>query len=231
MTSLRRAAEPDGLAQAFIIGRDFVAGRPVLPGARRQHLLRPGLHRAARARRPARRRRDGVRLLGEGPGALRRGRVRRRRARAVLEEKPAQPKSNYAVTGLYFYDHQVCDFAASLKPSARGELEITDLNRRYLEAGQLAVEKLGPRLRLARHRHPRVAAAGGNFIETIEQRQGLKIACPEEIAYEQGWIDAEQLLALAAPLAKNGYGHYLRSWCAGMKLIDEVSLADPAGLL
>jgi glucose-1-phosphate thymidylyltransferase len=128
-----------------------------------------------------------------------------------LEEKPAQPKSNYAVTGLYFYDGRAPEFAAALKPSPRGELEITDLNRRYLEDGSLHLEKMGRGYAwLDTGTHESLLQAG-NFIETIEQRQGLRVACPEEIAYTNGWINAAELEALAAPLAKNGYGQYLLS--------------------
>jgi glucose-1-phosphate thymidylyltransferase len=202
--------QPNGLAEAFIIGRDFVGGRPsclilgdnIFYGQGFPDLL---------ARADART--QGATVFGywvkdperygvaEFDGG---GRV------LSIEEKPKHPKSNYAVTGLYFYDTQVCDLAASLAPSARGELEITDLNRRYLESGQLAVERLGRGFAwLDTGTHDSLIQAG-NFIQTIEERQGLKIACPEEIAYEQGWIDGEQLLALAAPLAKSGYGDYLR---------------------
>jgi glucose-1-phosphate thymidylyltransferase len=128
-----------------------------------------------------------------------------------LEEKPLKPKSNYAVTGLYFYDAHASEYAAGLKPSARGELEITDLNRCYLEAGQLHLERMGRGYAwLDTGTHESMLQAA-NFIETMEQRQGLRICCPEEIAYYQSWIDAAQLTALAEPLAKNGYGQYLLS--------------------
>jgi glucose-1-phosphate thymidylyltransferase len=126
-----------------------------------------------------------------------------------LEEKPKQPKSNYAVTGLYFYDQQVVDLAKNLKPSPRGELEITDLNRLYLEQGTLAVEIMGRGYAwLDTGTHESLLDAS-QFIATLENRQGLKVSCPEEIAYRQQWIDAAQLEALAQPLAKNGYGQYL----------------------
>lgn len=202
--------QPNGLAEAFLIGRHFVDGRPsclilgdnIFYGQGFSELLALADART-----------QGATVFGywvkdpqrygvvEFDGS---GRV------LSIEEKPRQPKSNYAVTGLYFYDTQVCELAAALLPSARGELEITDLNRRYLEAGQLAVERLGRGFAwLDTGTHESLIQAG-NFIQTIEERQGLKIACPEEIAYERGWIDAEQLLALAAPLAKSGYGDYLR---------------------
>jgi glucose-1-phosphate thymidylyltransferase len=130
--------------------------------------------------------------------------------RAVsIEEKPAQPKSHYAVTGLYFYDGQVCDMAASIAPSARGELEITDVNRRYLEQGQLNVEIMGRGYAwLDTGTHDSLLEAA-SFIATLQKRQGLQVACPEEIAWRNGWISAEQLEQLAQPLTKNGYGRYL----------------------
>jgi glucose-1-phosphate thymidylyltransferase len=132
------------------------------------------------------------------------------RQRAVsIEEKPKAPKSNYAVTGLYFYDHQVCDIAASIRPSARGELEITEVNARYLQQGQLEVEIMGRGFAwLDTGTHDSLLEAG-QFIATLEKRQGLKVACPEEIAFRSGWIDAAQLEALAEPMRKNGYGQYL----------------------
>ena len=130
-------------------------------------------------------------------------------APSALKEKPTKPKSNYAVTGLYFYDQQVCDIAASIQPSARGELEITDVNKRYLELGQLNVEIMGRGYAwLDTGTHDSLLEASG-FIATLQKRQGLMVACPEEIAFAQKWIDAEALQKLAMPLAKNAYGQYL----------------------
>jgi len=209
--SIRYAVQPspDGLAQAFVIGRDFVGGEPsclilgdnIFYG----HGLTESMARAVERKRGATVFgywvRDPERYgVAEFDGA----------DRVVgLEEKPAKPKSHWAVTGLYFYDERVCDFAASLKPSARGELEITDLNRCYLDDGSLMLERLGRGYAwLDTGTHESLVEAS-NYIETIENRQGLKVACPEEIAYQQGWIDAEQVRRLAQPLAKNGYGQYL----------------------
>jgi glucose-1-phosphate thymidylyltransferase len=200
---------PDGLAQAYLIGRDFVAGQPsclvlgdnIFYGHGLTELLQRANAREAGAtvfgywvRDPER---YGVAEFDAG------GRV------VGLEEKPAQPKSNYAVTGLYFYDGRASDFAATLKPSARGELEITDLNRLYLDEGSLHLEQLGRGYAwLDTGTHQSLLEAS-NFIETIEARQGLRICCPEEIAWNNGWIDNAQLSELARPLAKNGYGQYL----------------------
>ena len=200
---------PDGLAQAFLIGREFLAGGPsclvlgdnIFHG----HGLTSLLQRAdARA--------HGATVFGYWVRDPERYGVAEFDAvgKVVgLEEKPAQPKSSYAVTGLYFYDSRASDFAASLKPSPRGELEITDLNKRYLEDGSLHLEKMGRGYAwLDTGTHESLVEAS-TFIETIEARQGLRVCCPEEIAFVNGWIDAAHLRALAQPLAKNGYGQYL----------------------
>ena len=200
---------PDGLAQAFIIGADFIADAPsalvlgdnIFYGHDFHHLLANADARGEGASVFAYHVTDPERYgVAEFDPA---GRV------LSLEEKPAQPKSNYAVTGLYFYDQQVVELARQLKPSPRGELEITDLNRCYLERGQLNVEIMGRGYAwLDTGTHDSLLDAS-QFIATLENRQGLKVACPEEIAYRQGWIDAAQLEALAQPLTKNGYGQYL----------------------
>jgi glucose-1-phosphate thymidylyltransferase len=202
---------PDGLAQAFIIGREFVGSSPsalvlgdnIFYG----HDLVKQLHSANE-------RSSGASVFAYHVHDPERYGVVEFDAqqRAIsIEEKPKTPKSNYAVTGLYFYDQQVCDIAASIQPSARGELEITDVNRRYLELGQLNVEMMGRGYAwLDTGTHDSLLEAA-SFIATLQKRQGLQVACPEEIAFRQGWIDAEQLSRLAAPLAKNGYGQYLLS--------------------
>ena len=202
---------PDGLAQAFIIGRDFVNGQPsalvlgdnIFYG---HDLVKQLAHANSRdtgasvfAYHVHDPERYGVVAFDEHKRAI------------SIEEKPKQPKSNYAVTGLYFYDSQVCDIAANIKPSARGELEITDVNRVYLEKGQLNVEMMGRGYAwLDTGTHDSLLEAA-SFIATLQKRQGLQVACPEEIAYAQKWIDAAQIQKLAAPLAKNGYGQYLLS--------------------
>lgn len=200
---------PDGLAQAFIIGRDFVGNDPsalvlgdnIFYG----HDFQKQLRNAAQ-------RKDGASVFAyHVRDPERYGVVEFDKAgRAIsLEEKPLQPKSSYAVTGLYFYDNQVIDIARDLKPSPRGELEITDVNRIYLEREQLSVEMMGRGFAwLDTGTHESLLEAG-MFIQTIEHRQGLKIACPEEIAYHNGFINAAQLEALAKPLVKSGYGAYL----------------------
>ena len=206
---------PDGLAQAFTIGRDFVDGKPsclvlgdnIFYG----HGFTERLKRAAA-------REHGATVFGywvrdpERYGVAEfddSGKV------IGLEEKPSAPKSHHAITGLYFYDARVCDYAAALKPSSRGELEITDLNRCYLDDGSLHMEQLGRGFAwLDTGTHESLMEAG-NYIQTIENRQGLKVCCPEEIAHLNGWIDDEQLLRLAEPLSKTGYGQYLKN------LVDE----------
>ncbi|EQC0992481.1 glucose-1-phosphate thymidylyltransferase RfbA [Pseudomonas aeruginosa] len=201
---------PDGLAQAFLIGESFIGndlsalvlGDNLYYGHDFHELLGSASQRqtgtsvfAYHVLDPER---YGVVEFDQGGKAI------------SLEEKPLEPKSNYAVTGLYFYDQQVVDIARDLKPSPRGELEITDVNRAYLERGQLSVEIMGRGYAwLDTGTHDSLLEAG-QFIATLENRQGLKVACPEEIAYRQKWIDAAQLEKLAAPLAKNGYGQYLK---------------------
>ena len=200
---------PDGLAQAFTIGRDFVNHQPsalvlgdnIFYG----HDLVKQLHSANNQRVGATvfayhvqdPERYGVVAFDE-----------QKRAVSIVE-KPQKPQSNYAVTGLYFYDEQVCDIAASIRPSARGELEITDINQRYLSHGELNVEIMGRGFAwLDTGTHDSLLEAS-SFIATLQKRQGLQVACPEEIAFMQGWIDAQQLEKLAAPLGKNSYGQYL----------------------
>ncbi len=200
---------PDGLAQAFIIGRDFVAnqhsalvlGDNIFYG---HDLVKQLAHADART--------SGASVFAyhvtdpERYGVV----AFDAQKRAIsIEEKPKHPKSNYAVTGLYFYDNQVCDIAASIKPSHRGELEITDVNRCYLENNQLSVEMMGRGYAwLDTGTHDSLLEAA-SFIATLQKRQGLQVACPEEIAYNQSWVDAAQIHKLATPLAKNGYGQYL----------------------
>ncbi|MBT2745403.1 MULTISPECIES: glucose-1-phosphate thymidylyltransferase RfbA [unclassified Lysobacter] len=200
---------PDGLAQAYLIGREFVNGEPSCLVLGDNIFHGPGLTAILKR---ADARSEGATVFGYWVSDPERygvaefdsdGRV------IGLEEKPLKPRSRYAVTGLYFYDGRASDFAAKLKPSARGELEITDLNRMYLDEGSLHLEQLGRGYAwLDTGTHQSLLEAS-NFIETIEARQGLRICCPEEIAFGNGWIDAAQLTELARPLAKNGYGQYL----------------------
>lgn len=200
---------PDGLAQAFVLGRTFIGPNPsalvlgdnIFYGHNFSALLSRASARVEGATVFAYHVTDPERY---GVVAF------DSRQRAIsIEEKPRAPRSNYAVTGLYFYDAQVCDIAASIKPSARGELEITEVNARYLEQGQLDVEIMGRGYAwLDTGTHDSLMEAG-QFIATLEKRQGLKVACPEEIAFRSGWINAAQLEALAEPLRKSGYGQYL----------------------
>ena len=200
---------PDGLAQAFIIGKEFVSNHPsalvlgdnIFYGHELVNQLQSANNQTSGAtvfvyhvNDPER---YGVVEFDDAFKAL------------SIEEKPLNPKSNYAVTGLYFYDQQVCDIAAAIKPSLRGELEITDVNRKYLELGQLQVEIMGRGYAwLDTGTHDSLLDAAG-FIATLQKRQGLMVACPEEIAYRQGWISADHVLKLASPLKKNAYGQYL----------------------
>ena len=200
---------PDGLAQAFLIGEEFIGNHPsalvlgdnIFYGHDFHYLLANAMART-----------DGASVFAYHVHDPERYGVAEFDAQGKvlsLEEKPRQPKSSYAVTGLYFYDKQVVELAKALKPSPRGELEITDLNRLYLEQGRLNVEIMGRGYAwLDTGTHESLLDAS-QFISTLENRQGLKVACPEEIAYRQGWIDAAQLEALALPLTKNGYGQYL----------------------
>ena len=201
--------EPGGLAQAFLVGADFVAGQSCALVLGDNIFYGHGLIRKLRT---AVAQDSGATVFAyHVPDPQRYGVVSFDAAgRAVsIEEKPAVPKSNYAVTGLYFYDEQVTAIASRLKPSARGELEITDLNRSYLEAGTLRVETLGRGFAwLDTGTHESLIHAA-TFIQTIQQRQGLMVSCPEEIAYRQGWISAADLIRLAEPVKKNGYGQYL----------------------
>jgi glucose-1-phosphate thymidylyltransferase len=200
---------PDGLAQAFIIGKDFVGHDPSAL------VLGDNIfygHDLVKQLQSANERTDGATVFAyhvhdpERYGVVEFDADQRALS---IEEKPQAPKSSYAVTGLYFYDNDVCNVAADIKPSARGELEITDVNRRYLERGKLDVEIMGRGFAwLDTGTHDSLLEAA-SFIATLQKRQGLQVACPEEIAYRQGWIDAGELQKLATPLAKNGYGSYL----------------------
>ncbi len=202
-------ASPDGLAQAFIIGESHIGGHEsvlvlgdnIFYAERFSDLLQQANQHSL-----------GATVFGyhvANPGSYGVAEFNPQGKVINIEEKPLHPKSNYAVTGLYFYDQQVCDIAADIKPSARGELEITEVNSRYLEQGQLSVEVLRRGYTwLDTGTHDSLLEAA-SFIATLQKRQGLQVACPEEIAFRQGWINAEQLAELANPLGKNGYGLYL----------------------
>ncbi len=211
--NLQYAAQPtpDGLAQAFLIGRDFIYNQPctlvlgdnIFYG----HNLTQQLEAATQCE-------EGATVFAyrvhdpERYGVVEFDSVRRA---VSIEEKPSKPRSSYAITGLYFYDTQVCDIAASLTPSARGELEITDINRYYLQQGQLHVQMLGRGCAWLDMGTPESLAEASIFVSALQKRQGCMIACPEEIAYRRGWIDATQLHRLARPLLKNDYGKYLQN--------------------
>lgn len=200
---------PDGLAQAFIIGKDFlrgeggclVLGDNIFYGANLPQYLQS-----------AAKRERGASVFGywvKNPSDYGVAEISEDGKCLSIEEKPVHPKANWAVTGLYFYDERVCDFAASLKPSKRGELEITDLNRIYLEEGTLSVERLGRGFAWLDTGNPEALLQAANFIQTIQQRQGLQIACPEEIAHQKGWMDDAMLRAQGEALVKTEYGRYL----------------------
>ncbi|HEX2460200.1 MAG TPA: glucose-1-phosphate thymidylyltransferase RfbA [Vicinamibacterales bacterium] len=201
---------PEGIAQAFLVGRDFIGGDRVVlvlgDNIFHGHDLTELLKGAAARERGA----TVFAYPVDDPGRYGVVEFDSRGKAVSIEEKPRQPKSRYAVTGLYFYDNRVVDIAAKLKPSARGELEITDVNRAYLERGELDVIPMGRGMAWLDTGTHETLLEAAHFIETIERRQGLKIACPEEIAYRMGFIDAAQLEALARPLEKSGYGEYLR---------------------
>jgi glucose-1-phosphate thymidylyltransferase len=206
---------PEGLAQAFIIGADFVRNGPsalilgdnLFYGHDLQGLLST-----------ANKQTEGACVFAYHVGDPERyGVVEFDEHRKVLsiEEKPAKPRSNWAVTGLYFYDEQVVEMAAHLKPSPRGELEITDVNREYLRRGQLKVQNMGRGFAWLDTGTPDSLLEAGEFVRTLEKRQGVKICCPEEVAFRQGWIGADQLAALGSKMSKNSYGVYLNSVASG----------------
>jgi len=216
----RYAAQPspDGLAQAFLIGEDFidgdacalVLGDNIFYGHGLQGLLQQSAQQA-----------DGATVFGyyvSNPTAYGVAEFDANGVVIGLEEKPREPKSNYAVAGLYFYDEDVVAYAKALKPSARGELEITDLNRRYLDAGKLRLQRFGRGVAWLDTGTPGALLQAANFVQTIQERQGLRASCPEEISFRMGWIDAEQLARLAKPLEKTEYGQYLQALAAGLDI-------------
>ena len=209
---------PDGLAQAFLIGEEFIDGEAcalvlgdnIFYGHGLQDLLEESAQRT-----------EGATVFGyyvNNPTAYGVAEFDENGVVVGLEEKPKQPKSHYAVAGLYFYDKDVVAHAKSLKPSARGELEITDLNRRYLDAETLHLQKFGRGVAWLDTGTPVALLQAANFVQTIQERQGLRASCPEEISFRQGWIDAAQLDAIAAPLLKTEYGQYLKALADGLDI-------------
>ncbi len=207
---------PDGLAQAFLIGEDFidgdacalVLGDNIFYGHGLQGLLTQSAQQT-----------QGATVFGyyvSNPTAYGVAEFDANGVVVGLEEKPAEPKSNYAVAGLYFYDQEVVSHAKALKPSARGELEITDLNRVYLAAGNLQLQKFGRGVAWLDTGTPQALLQAANFVQTIQERQGLRASCPEEIAFRKGWINADQLARLAKPLEKTDYGQYLQALATGL---------------
>ena len=207
---------PDGLAQAFLIGEDFidgdacalVLGDNIFYGHGLQGLLMQSAQQT-----------QGATVFGyyvSNPTAYGVAEFDANGVVVGLEEKPAEPKSNYAVAGLYFYDQEVVSYAKALKPSARGELEITDLNRAYLAAGNLQLQKFGRGVAWLDTGTPEALLQAANFVQTIQERQGLRASCPEEISFRKGWIDADQLARLAKPLEKTEYGQYLQALATGL---------------
>jgi glucose-1-phosphate thymidylyltransferase len=207
---------PDGLAQAFLIGEDFidgdacalVLGDNIFYGHGLQGLLTESAQQT-----------QGATVFGyyvSNPTAYGVAEFDANGVVVGLEEKPAEPKSNYAVAGLYFYDQEVVSHAKALKPSARGELEITDLNRVYLAAGNLQLQKFGRGVAWLDTGTPQALLQAANFVQTIQERQGLRASCPEEIAFRKGWINADQLARLAKPLEKTDYGQYLQALATGL---------------
>ncbi len=207
---------PDGLAQAFLIGESFIDGDPcalvlgdnIFYGHGLQGLLEESARQS-----------DGATVFGyyvHDPSAYGVAEFDEQGVVVGLEEKPKNPKSHYAVAGLYFYDENVVDHAKALRPSARGELEITDLNRRYLGQGKLKLQKFGRGVAWLDTGTPTALMQAANFVQTIQERQGLRASCPEEISFRKGWIDAEQLARLAEPLQKTEYGQYLQALADGL---------------
>ncbi|MCC5888555.1 MAG: glucose-1-phosphate thymidylyltransferase RfbA [Gammaproteobacteria bacterium] len=209
--SIEYAAQerPEGIAQAFLIGADFLAGGPSCLILGDNLFFGEGLDRLLQA---ADAKRSGASVFAypvSDPGSFGVVAFDKSGCATSIEEKPAQPRSRYAVTGLYFYDHQVVDIARKIRPSARGELEITDINNCYLARGELDVARMGRGVAWLDTGTCDALLEAAHFIQTLERRQGLKVACPEEVAWSSGWISDRQLVCLAQPLRKSGYGAYL----------------------